>query len=127
MGRKNDTCVNYRRSQSSPFFSDSDFTQYFVLIYILRINALQGIEVPLLQIDFDGNVVQKTLTLDEIMKKMRWTDEKGKKHKMPLHDLRCFLPTQGINEKSIEKEIVLPTIMPRSKQSKRIIVKCNLI
>ena len=117
---------NYRESQSSPFFSDSDFTQYFVLTYyILRINALQGIEVPLLQIDFDGNVVHKTLTLDEIMKKMMWTDEKGKKHKMPLHDLRCFL--QGINEKSIEKEIVLPTIMPRSKQSKGIIVMCNLI
>ena len=102
------------------FFCASVSTQSFALIwiYISRINALQGIEVPLLQIDFDGNVVQKTLTLDEIMKKMMWTDEKGKKHKMPLHDLRCFLPTQGINEKSIEKEIVLPTIMPRSKASK---------
>ena len=86
--------------------------------YISRINALQGIEVPLLQIDVDGNVVHKTLTLDEIMNKMRWTDEIGKKHKMPLHDLRCFLPTQGINEKSVGKEIVLPTIMPRSKASK---------
>ena len=106
--------------KSNDFFCASVSTQSFALIwiYISRINALQGIEVPLLQIDFDGNVVQKTLTLDEIMKKMRWTDEKGKKHKMPLHDLRCFLPTQGINEKSIEKEIVLPTIMPRSKASK---------
>ena len=35
------------------------------------------------------------------MRNLTWIDEKGKKQKMPLRDLRCFIPSHGLNKKSI--------------------------
>ena len=101
-----------------------------LIFFVIRISALPGIEIPLVQISLDGKVTRKTSTLDDIMRNLTWIDEKGKKQKMPLRDLRCFIPTHGINKKSIDspalqsihaspfhKEIGLPAIMPRAKAS----------
>ena len=99
------------------------------VFFVIRISALPGIEVPLVHIRSDGSVTRKTSTLDDIMRNLTWIDEKGKKQKMPLRDLRCFIPSHGLNKKSIEsplqsihaspfhKEIGLPAIMPRAKAS----------
>jgi len=113
--------------QQNSFLSTSSTMQLPKPLSFSRISALPGIEVPLVHIRSDGSVTRKTSTLDDIMRNLTWIDEKGKKQKMPLRDLRCFIPSHGLNKKSIEsplqsihaspfhKEIGLPAIMPRAK------------